>query len=227
MLIEAGKVTDECWARLELKFWTKIDRNVRSTLTHQRVKVMLYSNPAESPEFFRFIRQLLKLSSKCEDHIFIWGSFNPCRIVPCGRFQWRWDIVSVKLKIKRISWFSSYLLKRWLLKCSAWCLQVFIHSGLSNDWISAIPSTMATLNCTSAFGELVWRVTSLLDSPVSFSSMCIRALLHGQWSIVPSGAKRDHGTTENSYRAIASLMSTSGRLLQIIVSRAKTVMSGH
>ena len=29
------------------------------------------SNPVESPEFFRFIRQLLKLSSKCEDHTFI------------------------------------------------------------------------------------------------------------------------------------------------------------
>ena len=28
-------------------------------------------NPVESPEFFRFTRQLLKLSSKCEDHIFI------------------------------------------------------------------------------------------------------------------------------------------------------------
>ena len=27
--------------------------------------------PVESPEFFRFMRQLLKLSSKCEDHIFI------------------------------------------------------------------------------------------------------------------------------------------------------------
>ena len=27
-------------------------------------------NPVESPEFFRFMRQLLKLSSKCEDHIF-------------------------------------------------------------------------------------------------------------------------------------------------------------
>ena len=26
----------------------------------------------ESPEFFRFMKQLLKLSSKCEDHIFIW-----------------------------------------------------------------------------------------------------------------------------------------------------------
>ena len=29
-------------------------------------------NPVESPEFFRFMRRLLKLSSKCEDHIFIW-----------------------------------------------------------------------------------------------------------------------------------------------------------
>ena len=29
------------------------------------------SNPVESPEFFRFMSQLLKLSSKCEDHIFI------------------------------------------------------------------------------------------------------------------------------------------------------------
>ena len=28
------------------------------------------SNPVESPEFFRYLRQLLKLSSKCEDHIF-------------------------------------------------------------------------------------------------------------------------------------------------------------
>ena len=30
------------------------------------------SNPVESPEFFRFTRHLLKLSSKSEDHIFIW-----------------------------------------------------------------------------------------------------------------------------------------------------------
>ena len=29
------------------------------------------SNPVESPEFFRFMRQLLKLSGKCEDRIFI------------------------------------------------------------------------------------------------------------------------------------------------------------
>ena len=31
---------------------------------------ILMMNPVESPEFFRFMRQLLKLSSKCEDHIF-------------------------------------------------------------------------------------------------------------------------------------------------------------
>ena len=31
----------------------------------------LSHEPVESPEFFRFMRQLLKLSSKCEDHIFI------------------------------------------------------------------------------------------------------------------------------------------------------------
>ena len=32
--------------------------------------VNVFSNPFESPEFFRLTRQLLKLSSKCEDHIF-------------------------------------------------------------------------------------------------------------------------------------------------------------
>ena len=35
------------------------------------VAEVMGSNPVESPEFFRFTRQLLKLSSKCEDHIFI------------------------------------------------------------------------------------------------------------------------------------------------------------
>ena len=33
--------------------------------------LVMGSNPVESPEFFRFMRRLLKLSSKCEDHIFI------------------------------------------------------------------------------------------------------------------------------------------------------------
>ena len=32
--------------------------------------------PIKSPEFFRFMRQLLKLSSKCEDHIFISSTFD-------------------------------------------------------------------------------------------------------------------------------------------------------
>ena len=39
-------------------------------LSHEPEKFM-GSNPVESPEFFRFMRQLLKLSSKSEDHIFI------------------------------------------------------------------------------------------------------------------------------------------------------------
>ena len=37
-------------------------------LSHEPEKFRL--NPVESPEFFRFMRQLLKLSSKCEDRIF-------------------------------------------------------------------------------------------------------------------------------------------------------------
>ena len=41
-------------------------------LSHEpEKKKKMGSNPVESPEFFRFIRQLLKLSSKCDDHIFI------------------------------------------------------------------------------------------------------------------------------------------------------------
>ena len=35
------------------------------------IKEVMGSNLVESPEFFRFMSQLLKLSSKCEDHIFI------------------------------------------------------------------------------------------------------------------------------------------------------------
>ena len=36
------------------------------------------SNPVESPEFFSFMGQLLKLSSKCEDHVFISEFIFPC-----------------------------------------------------------------------------------------------------------------------------------------------------
>ena len=38
---------------------------------HTGIAEVMGSNSVESPEFFRFMRQLLKLSSKCEDHIFI------------------------------------------------------------------------------------------------------------------------------------------------------------
>ena len=41
------------------------------------------SNPVESPEFFRFMRQLLKLSSKCE-HKFL----NHDQL-PCGRHKFK------------------------------------------------------------------------------------------------------------------------------------------
>ena len=41
-------------------------------LSHEPEKFSLLSGePEPEPEFFRFMRQLLKLSSKCEDHIFI------------------------------------------------------------------------------------------------------------------------------------------------------------
>ena len=36
----------------------------------QFVGLILTLTPVKSPEFFRFMRQLLKLSIKCEDHIF-------------------------------------------------------------------------------------------------------------------------------------------------------------
>ena len=38
----------------------------------RNVAEVMGSSPVESPVFFRFMRQLLKLSSECEDHIFIW-----------------------------------------------------------------------------------------------------------------------------------------------------------
>ena len=52
------------------------ERNVRCLKSNEDMILALAgqfmgSNPVESPEFFRFMRQLLKLSSKCEDHIFI------------------------------------------------------------------------------------------------------------------------------------------------------------
>ena len=47
----------------------------------------------------------------------------------------------------------------------------------------------------------------------------------GSGALYRQEQKGDLETTENSYRAIASLMSTSGRLLQIIMSRAKRDLS--
>ena len=39
-------------------------------LSHVGTAEVMGSNPVESPDFFRFMRQLLKFSSKCGDHIF-------------------------------------------------------------------------------------------------------------------------------------------------------------
>ena len=51
---------------------------------------------SHEPEFFRFMRQLLKFSSKCEDHIFIWSSSDqPTRwlirshVKETGTRKWR------------------------------------------------------------------------------------------------------------------------------------------
>ena len=44
---------------------------VRCLKSNEEMILALTSSPVESPEFFRFTRQLLKLSSKCEDHFFI------------------------------------------------------------------------------------------------------------------------------------------------------------
>ena len=41
----------------------------------------------ESPEFFRFMRQLFKLSSKCEDHIFITNYMVEKRSDKCKKHE--------------------------------------------------------------------------------------------------------------------------------------------
>ena len=46
-------------------------------LMFSRERNVIWKN-VESPEFFRFMRQLLKLSSKCEDHIFTWFQTPHC-----------------------------------------------------------------------------------------------------------------------------------------------------
>ena len=60
---------------------------------------------------------------------------------------------------------------------------------------------------------------------VCFSIMFISALFVDTWSIVPSAAKRDLGTSENAYTPTASLMSISGRDLHTIIIRAKRHLS--
>ena len=84
---------------------------------------------------------------------------------------------------------------------------------------------MATLNCTSAFGvhgltcHLTARFTRELLQYVHKSTLA--------WSMqhFTVRSKNRPWTTENSYRAIASLMSTSGRLLQIIMSPGERDLS--
>ena len=54
------------------KFMPEKFELVQFSLKHYTgIAEVMGSNPVESPEFFRFMRQLLKLSSKCEGHIFI------------------------------------------------------------------------------------------------------------------------------------------------------------
>ena len=101
------------------------------------------------------------------------------------------DRTSYLSKIKRICCALLYLTKRRAMKCSARSLQVLIQSGLSNDWTSAMPSTIATLTSLLPM-ELV------LDSALFFSRMCINMVLQEQCIIVPSEANRSLGTTVNS-----------------------------
>ena len=61
-----------CSAVFEIK-WRYDPR----TCSHEHEKFR-WLNCLNSPEFFMFMRQLLKLSSKCEDHIFIWFQTPYC-----------------------------------------------------------------------------------------------------------------------------------------------------
>ena len=62
----------KCGVWNQLKIWSShLLDNLSNCLEHcTGIAEVMGSNPVESPEFFRFMRQLLKLSSKCEDHIF-------------------------------------------------------------------------------------------------------------------------------------------------------------
>ena len=79
--------------------------------------------------------------------------------------------------------------------------------GLPRDCSSAIPSAMTTFFLiTGASGGTSLEVT--VDA--SFSIKLIRTLLVEQCNIVPSAAKSDLGTRENSYLPMASCRLISG-----------------
>ena len=128
------------------------------------------------------------------------------------------DGTSYLSKIMWSSCKSLYFTSKRFVKCSAKSLQFLIYSGLSSDWTSAIPSTIATLN------PAVISCVSVLEPP-AFSRICIRALLQEQCNMVPSRANKDLGTTVNSYKPTASWMSISGRLLHTIAKRANRFLS--
>jgi len=140
------------------------------------------------------------------------GSWVPYCLLRVADFSE--DKTSYLLSIKRICCMSLYLLKIRVVKCSAKSLQVLTQTGLFKDYTSAVPSTIAT------FTMAVLPVVLVFFSAPLFSRMCISVLLHKQCNVVPSAGHSDLGTTVNSYRLRASLMSTSCRLLQTIIRRA-------
>ena len=144
------------------------------------------------------------------------GAWPPCRLTRVADFSE--DGTSYLSKIMWSSCKSLYFTSKRFVKCSAKSLQFLIHSGLSSDWTSAIPSTIATLNPAVISCVLVL-------GPPAFSRICIRALLQEQCNMVPPRANKDLGTTVNSYKSTASWMSISGRLLHTIAKRANFLFS--
>ena len=101
-------------------------------------------------------------------------------------------------KINPTSLLPVYLCITKLLKWSANCAQFLIHSGLSNEWTFAIPSTITTF-IWPLFGPATLLLFLLL---FTFSRMLIRLLLDEEWA--PSAANNDLSkiqlTIENDYR---------------------------
>ena len=144
------------------------------------------------------------------------GAWPPCRLTRVADFSE--DGTSYLSKIMWSSCKSFYFTSKRFVKCSTKSLQFLIHSGLSSDRTSAIPSTIATLNRAVISCVLVL-------GPPAFSRICTRALLQEQCNMVPSRANKDLGTTVNSYKPTASWMSISGRLLHTIAKRANRFLS--